>query len=54
VTLYLSDEKYRDAVNKAWLEMFPDAHNRPARHAMKAEMRSGVLFQVEVIAVLAS
>lgn len=52
VKVYLRDEKYRDAVNKAWLEMFPDPHNRPARHATKAELRSGVLFQVEVIAVL--
>ena len=52
VTLYLRDEKYRDAVNKAWLEMFPDPHNRPARHAASAGMRSGVLFQVELIAVL--
>jgi 2-iminobutanoate/2-iminopropanoate deaminase len=52
VTLYLKDDKYREAVNKAWLEMFPEAHDRPARHAMKADMRPDVHFQVEVIAVL--
>jgi 2-iminobutanoate/2-iminopropanoate deaminase len=53
VTLYLREEKYREAVNQAWLAMFPDAASRPARHALKAEiLRPDVLFQVEVIAVL--
>jgi 2-iminobutanoate/2-iminopropanoate deaminase len=52
LTLYLKDMKYREAANKAWIEMFPDAANRPARHAVQAEMRDDVFFQVEVIAVL--
>lgn len=50
--VYLKDEKHRDAVNQAWLKMFPDEHDRPARHALKAELRGEVLFQIEVIAVL--
>ena len=50
--VYLKDEKYRDAVNVAWLKMFPDEHDRPARHALKVELRGKVLFQIEVIAVL--
>jgi 2-iminobutanoate/2-iminopropanoate deaminase len=50
--VYLREEKFRDAVNKAWLKMFPDEHDRPARHALKAELRGDVLFQIEVIAVL--
>ena len=50
--VYLKDEKLRDSVNKAWLAMFPDEHDRPARHAIKAELRGEVLFQIEVIAVL--
>ena len=50
--VYLREEKLRDAVNKAWLKMFPDEHDRPARHALKAELRGDVLFQIEVIAVL--
>jgi len=52
VKLYLKEEKYRDAVNKAWLKMFPDDHDRPARHALKAELRGEMLMQIEVIAVL--
>jgi 2-iminobutanoate/2-iminopropanoate deaminase len=50
--VYLKDEKYRDAVNVAWVKMFPDEHDRPARHALKVELRGKVLFQIEVIAVL--
>ncbi len=50
--VYLKEEKYRDSVNKAWLKMFPDEHNRPARHAIKAELRGEMLMQIEVIAVL--
>ena len=50
--VYLKDEKLRDSVNKAWIKMFPDEHDRPARHALKVELRGEVLFQIEVIAVL--
>lgn len=52
MTVFLKEEKYRDSINKAWVKMFPDGHDRPARHAVKAELRGEVLFQVEVIAVL--
>jgi 2-iminobutanoate/2-iminopropanoate deaminase len=52
MTVFLKEEKYRDSVNKAWLKMFPDAHDRPARHALKVELRGEILFQIEVIAVL--
>lgn len=52
MTVFLREEKYRDSVNKAWLKVFPDDHDRPARHALKAELRGDVLFQIEVIAVL--
>lgn len=52
MTVYLKDEKYRDSVNKAWLKMFPDEHDRPARHALKVELRGQLLFQIEIIAVL--
>jgi len=51
MTVFLREEKYRDSVNKAWLKMFPNDHDRPARHALKVELRGRVLFQVEVIAV---
>ncbi|MDO8700361.1 MAG: RidA family protein [Deltaproteobacteria bacterium] len=50
--VYLKEEKYRDSVNNAWLKMFSDEHDRPARHAIKAELRGEMLMQIEVIAVL--
>lgn len=50
--VYLKDEQYRDALNKPWLEMFPDEHSRPARHSLAAPIRGGFYFQVEIIAVL--
>ncbi len=50
--VYLKEEKLRDSVNKAWLKMFPDEHDRPARHAVKIDLRGDNLFQIEVIAVL--
>ena len=52
VKVYLKDEKYRDNVNGPWLRMFPDEHDRPARHALRVDLRGNVLFQIEVIAVL--
>ena len=52
MTVFLKEEKYRDSVNKAWIKMFPDEHDRPARHAVKAELRGQMLFQVQIIAVL--
>jgi len=52
MTVYLKEEEYRDAINKPWLEMFPDEHDRPARHAIKSPVRGNVLFQIEVVAVL--
>ena len=52
MAVYLKEESYREAINKEWLKMFPDEHSRPARHAIKIELRGEVLFQIELIAVL--
>jgi 2-iminobutanoate/2-iminopropanoate deaminase len=52
MTVFLKEEKYRDSVNKAWQKMFPDEHDRPARHAVKAELRGEMLFQIQIIAML--
>jgi 2-iminobutanoate/2-iminopropanoate deaminase len=52
VTVLLSDPAYRAAFEQGWLAAFPDAHSRPARHVQEGELRGGVCFQVEVVAVL--
>ncbi len=50
--VFLKDDQYRGAINREWLSMFPDEGDRPARHALVEDLRGGMLFQVEIIAVL--
>ena len=52
MTVYLQDDDHRKHVNDEWLKMFPDEHDRPARHTMRADLRRGMLVQCDVIAVL--
>ncbi|OGP23571.1 MAG: hypothetical protein A2038_08670 [Deltaproteobacteria bacterium GWA2_57_13] len=52
MTVFLREERFRESINKEWLKMFPDKEDRPARHAIKADLRGEVLFQVEIVAVL--
>ena len=52
MTCLLKDLGDREALNAPWLEMFPDEHNRPARHAIVDDLRGGQLIQCEIIAVL--
>ncbi|MFQ5918082.1 MAG: RidA family protein [Candidatus Binatia bacterium] len=52
MTVYLKEERHRESINKEWLKMFPNENDRPARHAIKAEVRGEVLFQIEIIAII--
>lgn len=52
LTVYLADPSLRDEVNRYWLELFPDEHDRPARHAVNVPLNNNMLVQLEVIAVL--
>lgn len=54
IQLYLKDFADRDAVDRAWVKLFPDEHNRPSRHSVsEPEIRGGgARFGVEVLAVL--
>ena len=40
VKVYMKDRSQREAVNKPWLEMFPDEDNPPARHAIEPRHRT--------------
>lgn len=51
VTVFLKDASNREAVNREWLKLFPDEHDRPARHAQKADFDGKTLIQLEIIAV---
>ena len=51
VAVMLKSGASRQAVNGPWLEMFPDVHNRPARHATVIEnLNFGI--QIEAIACI--
>ena len=52
MTVYLKEERYRESINKEWLKMFPSEHDRPARHAIRVDVRGEVLFQIEIFAVV--
>ncbi len=53
IKVYMKDRSQREAVNRPWLEMFPDENDRPARHAIEySAFPPGVLVQLEVIAVV--
>ena len=53
IKVYMKDRSQREAVNRPWLEMFPDEDDRPARHAIEyAAFPPGVLVQLEVFAVV--
>ncbi len=51
VTVFLKDASNRDAVNREWLKLFPDEHDRPARHALKTDFDGKTLVQLEIVAV---
>jgi len=53
LVVWAKDKAFKEAVNKEWLAMFPDAHSRPARHTMLYNGFSGnTLIQCEIVAVL--
>src|SRR5262249_3302363 len=53
MTVYVRDDAYREDVNREWLKMFPDEHDRPARHILRWDLQDGMLIQCELVAVLA-
>lgn len=52
LTVLVADESVRSAINETWLEYFPDPADRPARHTSVHDLRSGMLIQLQAIAVI--
>ena len=52
MTVFLKDNAYRDHINKEWLKMFPNEHDRPARHTLLWNLPGDMLVQCEIVAVL--
>jgi 2-iminobutanoate/2-iminopropanoate deaminase len=54
MTVYVTDEAYREYVNQEWLKAFPDPDDRPARHTLVHPLRGIAVMQVEIMAVVQS
>lgn len=53
MSVYLKENEHRNLFNEQWLKMFPDEHDRPARHiSINKELTNRMVVQVEVIAVV--
>jgi enamine deaminase RidA (YjgF/YER057c/UK114 family) len=52
LTFWLADAGDRDALNREWLAMFPDASSRPARQAIAATLDGGALVHCDLVAIL--
>ena len=48
----LRDDEARKFINDAWLDMFPDEDNRPARHTQSVNINPRYHVQIEFTAVL--
>lgn len=51
-TVFVRDKAIRPVVDKYWVEMFPDAASRPARHTLSSDLQPGTQLQVEIMAVI--
>jgi 2-iminobutanoate/2-iminopropanoate deaminase len=53
LSVWLKDMADRPVVNKYWLQMFPDADSRPARHTFPTpDLRTPLLVECEIMAVI--
>jgi len=52
MTVFLADRNMRDLVNKPWLAMFPNEHDRPVRHTIGGPLGGNFIIQIEFVAVV--
>ena len=53
MTVWITDRGLRPILNKHWVEMFPDAHSRPARHTLTStDLNPPMQIQCDLFAVL--
>jgi 2-iminobutanoate/2-iminopropanoate deaminase len=52
VTMWMPNRAEREAVNRFWLEMFPDEADRPARQTINAQLDGEQLIQCDFVAVV--
>src|SRR5262245_17159088 len=51
VTVFIGDASGRQLINKPWLQIFPDEHNRPARKTTTYPLPDGVYVQLQALAI---
>jgi 2-iminobutanoate/2-iminopropanoate deaminase len=52
ITIYIKTPELRSLLNPAWVQHFPDASSRPARHVIENErLGGGMLVQCEALAI---
>ena len=51
-TFFMRDRRQKDAIDRIWLELFPDPDTRPARHTFTSELAEPLLVQCDIVAVL--
>jgi len=54
MTFWVAAPEARPAINAAWLERFPDADSRPARHLLNYDLAHGMLVQCDALAFVTS
>ena len=55
MTFYLRPEASRELVNQHWVQAFPDADSRPARHVIVSQtLPASMQMQCDLVAVLGS
>jgi 2-iminobutanoate/2-iminopropanoate deaminase len=52
MTCFLKDLGDREILNNEWNALFPDEHDRPARHTSQYDPPRGMKIQIEIVAVL--
>jgi 2-iminobutanoate/2-iminopropanoate deaminase len=52
MTCFLKDLGDREVLNNEWNSLFPDEHDRPARHTSQYDPPRGMKIQIEIIAIL--
>lgn len=52
MSVSVRDQETRKFVNDAWLDMFPDENDRPARHTTEGAINPRFHIQIEFVAVL--
>jgi 2-iminobutanoate/2-iminopropanoate deaminase len=52
MTVWLRDPGNRDALNAEWVQLFPDAGSRPARHTLPLAGGGDSLVQCDITAVI--